>query len=152
MAFELWHIWVLAGLAALALEMVTPEMIVGSVGMGCFAAAVAAFAGGSMQLQLVICSIVIFVVMLGLRPFVKRVIYSRRTVQATGVQALVGRQGVILDRIAGGTEVGRVKLGGEEWRAFSESREPIEQGACVRIVGNDGASLIVKAEPDERKK
>lgn len=145
MGIEPWHIWVIAGILALVMEMIAPDMIVGSLGFGCFSAAITAFFGGGLQSQLVTFIAVTFLVMVALRPVVKRVIYRGTDDCPIGVQALVGQQGVVVEGVGDGLEPGRVKLGGEEWRALSESGQALEEGTRVVIVQVEGNSVVVKA-------
>ena len=145
MSIEPWQLWVVAGILALVIEMITPDMIVGSLGFGCFSASITAFVGGGVQPQLVTFIATTFLVMVGLRPVVKRVIYRGTDEHIVGVQSLIGQQGVVVDSVSGGLESGRVKLGGEEWRALSQSGQALEEGTRVVVVQVEGNSVVVKA-------
>ena len=48
------------------------------------------------------------------------------------------------------TPTGVVYAAGEEWTARSRSGATIASGATVRVVGQDGLTLIVEAEPADR--
>jgi membrane protein implicated in regulation of membrane protease activity len=58
--------------------------------------------------------------------------------------ALVGRQALVLERIANGEGVGCVKIDGEVWtaRAFDDD-EVIESGKQVQVLAIKGATALV---------
>jgi membrane protein implicated in regulation of membrane protease activity len=62
----------------------------------------------------------------------------------TGAAALVGRQAIVLERIANDEGVGCVKIDGEVWtaRAFDDD-EIIERGTRVHVVDIKGATALV---------
>jgi len=62
----------------------------------------------------------------------------------TGTAALVGRDGIVLERIANDEGVGCVKIDGEVWtaRAYDEDRV-IEAGARVQVMDIRGATALV---------
>src|SRR5918996_1087956 len=57
----------------------------------------------------------------------------------TGAEAMVGRPAEVLQDCS---PDGRVRVGGEIWRARSEA--PVTRGEMVRIVGLDGLTLLVE--------
>ena len=59
----------------------------------------------------------------------------------TNVDAIIGRQGIVLKSIARNVE-GLVKIGYEQWRARAE--EDIKEGDEVIVTGISGATLNVK--------
>jgi membrane protein implicated in regulation of membrane protease activity len=62
----------------------------------------------------------------------------------TGAAALVGKQAVVLERIANREGVGCVRIDGEVWTARSlMDDEVIEQGAVVDVVEIKGATALV---------
>lgn len=64
-----------------------------------------------------------------------------RAVQ-TGREALVGRQGVSISRLA---PSGTVRVDSEEWSAITEG-EPVEPGEPVRVIDVEGVMLRVRRE------
>jgi membrane protein implicated in regulation of membrane protease activity len=62
----------------------------------------------------------------------------------TGTAALVGRPGVVLERIANHEGVGLVRIDGEAWSARSyDEDQVIESGTQVQIVEIRGAIALV---------
>ena len=143
---EHWQLWVLAAIALFGVEMFTADMVVGSVGIGCLCSAVAARLGAPPVGQLVAFSVGTLVLMLGVRPRVKDLLYRSADPRKSGVQALVGQTAVVVEPI-GRTAPGRVRIGAEEWRAESEEA-PLDAGQEVVIVGVEAATLRVRGKPE----
>ncbi|MYU47960.1 NfeD family protein, partial [Streptomyces sp. SID7803] len=62
--------------------------------------------------------------------------------QATGIDALKGRQAVVLERVDGAG--GRIKLAGEIWSARAlDAGFSFEPGQQVDVVDIDGATAVV---------
>ena len=63
---------------------------------------------------------------------------------ATNVDAVLGKQGVVQQRV-GAHEPGMVKVGGEVWRALPVAGAgPFETGTLITVAGVDGVTLEVK--------
>ena len=77
------------------------------------------------------------------RPIAKRHLYTPPAIR-TGTAALVGRSGIVLERIANDEGVGSVRIDGEVWTARSYDDDAvIEAGAKVEIVEIRGATALV---------
>ena len=63
-----------------------------------------------------------------------------------GVDALLGKRGVVLERIDPVSRQGRVKVDGEDWRGASVDDTPIEVGARITVIQVDGTTLMVEKE------
>lgn len=62
----------------------------------------------------------------------------------TGVDQLIGAQGVAQEDLAPN---GYIRVRGELWRAETKSKnDPIPSGSKVRVIGAQGAALIVETE------
>jgi membrane protein implicated in regulation of membrane protease activity len=140
-----WLIWVAIALVAGVLEVVSLQFVLAMFAGGALAAALAAAAGFSAELQVITFAAGSAVLLLGARPPLVR--WSRRTAGAvTGVAALVGRRAEVLVEV---THLqGRVKLGGETWSARTDEPGlalPVGMAAYVQRI--DGATAVVSAEP-----
>ena len=62
----------------------------------------------------------------------------------TNADALVGRKGVVSERIDAAQHTGRVAIDGDDWKAVSENGEVIEKGTEVEIVKLDSIIITVK--------
>lgn len=77
----------------------------------------------------------------------RRLVRERMAVskeRATNVDAVLGQQGVVQQRI-GAHEPGFVKIGGEVWRALPVAGAgPFEPGVLITVQGVDGVTLQVR--------
>ncbi|MFF8595668.1 NfeD family protein [Streptomyces sp. NPDC015220] len=135
-------VWWLVGAAALGIPLVVTAMPeFGMLAVGAVAAAVVAGFGLGAVAQVLVFVVVSVALIAVVRPIAAR--HSRQRPQlATGVDALKGRQAVVLERVDGAG--GRIKLAGEIWSARSlDTDHAYEVGAHVDVVDIEGATAIV---------
>ena len=137
-----WLIWAIVAALLAVGEIATPGLFfLGPVAVAAVAAAIVAFAGVGVALQLVV-FIAGSLASLGfLRPLARRHLRTPAELR-TGAAALVGARAVVLERVD--AHGGRVKIGGEEWsaRAFLDD-QVFEPGARVEVVKIEGATALV---------
>ncbi|MDO0931992.1 NfeD family protein [Streptomyces sp. DG2A-72] len=142
MEIDPW-VWWLIGAAALGVGLVITTMPeLGMLAVGAIAAAVAAGAfGGDAVIQVVVFAVVSTALIAVVRPIAARH-RAQRPQLATGVEALKGKQAVVLERVDGSG--GRIKLAGEVWSARSlDTDRAYEVGQEVDVVDIEGATAIV---------
>jgi membrane protein implicated in regulation of membrane protease activity len=136
-------VWWLIGAAVLGVGLVITTMPeLGMLAVGAIAAAVAAGAfGGDAVIQVVVFAVVSTALIAVVRPIAARH-RAQRPQLATGVEALKGKQAVVLERVDGSG--GRIKLAGEVWSARSlDTGRAYEVGQEVDVVDIEGATAIV---------
>ncbi len=141
-----WQVWLVAALLLFVAEVLAPGFWLLSVAVGCvlagavslvvagFLAPVLSFAAGTL------------LSLAGIRPFLLRRLHPPGREIKTNVDALVGRVGVVSERIDPGTGRGRVLVEGEDWRGSSLMDTVIEPGTRVMVVRVDGTTLYVDKE------
>ncbi|MFB8757006.1 NfeD family protein [Streptomyces sp. NPDC059852] len=142
MEIDAW-VWWLIGAAALGIGLVITAMPeLGMLAVGAVAAAlVAGFLGGDAVAQVVAFVVVSTALIAVVRPIANRH-RAQRPQLATGIDALKGRQAVVLERVD--TSGGRIKLAGEVWSARAlETGRTYEVGQEVDVVDIEGATAIV---------
>ncbi|MGW1808768.1 NfeD family protein [Streptomyces sp. NPDC002078] len=135
-------VWWLVGAAALGIPLVVTAMPeFGMLAVGAIAAAVAAGLGLGAVIQVLVFVVVSVALIAVVRPIAAR--HSRQLPRlATGVDALKGRQAVVLERVDGSG--GRIKLAGEIWSARAlDTARAYEVGQEVDVVEIEGATAIV---------
>ncbi|MFF0205127.1 NfeD family protein [Streptomyces sp. NPDC005017] len=135
-------VWWLIGAAALGIPLVITAMPeLGMLAVGAVAAAAVAGSGGGVVLQVLAFVVVSVALIAVVRPIANRH-RDQRPQLVTGVEALKGRQAVVLERVdASG---GRIKLAGEVWSARAlDTDRAFEIGAEVDVVDIEGATAIV---------
>ncbi|WP_053755162.1 NfeD family protein [Streptomyces sp. MMG1533] len=135
-------VWWLVGAVALGIPLVVTAMPeLGMLAAGAAAAAVTAAVGGGITVQVLVFAAVSVALIAVVRPIAARH-RSQRPQFATGVEALKGRQAVVLERVDGSG--GRIKLAGEVWSARSLATDrAYEVGEEVDVVEIEGATAIV---------
>ena len=135
-------VWWLVGAAALGIPLVVTAMPeFGMLAAGAIAAAIAAGLGGDIVVQVLVFAAVSVALIAVVRPIATRH-RSQRPQLVTGIDALKGKQAVVLERVdnAGG----RIKLAGEVWSARSlDTGRAYEAGQEVDVVDIEGATAIV---------
>lgn len=135
-------VWWLVGAAALGIPLVVTAMPeFGMLAVGAIAAAVIAGLGFGAVAQVLAFVVVSVALIAVVRPIAAR--HSAQRPQfASGVDALKGKQAVVLERVDGSG--GRIKLAGEVWSARSlDAGRAYEAGEEVDVVEIEGATAIV---------
>ncbi|MFJ4199455.1 NfeD family protein [Streptomyces sviceus] len=135
-------VWWLVGAAALGIPLVVTAMPeFGMLAAGALAAALAAGLGGDVVVQVLVFAVVSVALIAVVRPIATRH-RSQRPQLVTGIDALKGRQAVVLERVDSGG--GRIKLAGEVWSARSlDTGRAFEVGQEVDVVDIEGATAII---------
>ncbi len=141
-----WHLWTIIGLLLLTLEMMTPAFFFASFGIAALITAPLAAYGLGTTAQLGAFAAISVLSMAAVRPFFVRCVYRRR-IAPVNAHALVGQSGRVVDAVGPSDDPGRVKVGGEEWRAVSESGSLLASGTRVEITAVASATLTVRV-PD----
>lgn len=144
---ELWYIWIIIGLVLLIVEIFTPGFVVATFGIGCLFAAIPAALDLHFLWQLFVFIVASFLAFLFVRPLYMKYLFPEDRQIPTNVDALVGQQALVLEEIDNLKNKGRVKIGGEDWKAVSKDGSVIPSESKVKIVAIDGVKLIVEALP-----
>ena len=137
-------IWIVAGVISSFGELITGTFFLVPVAAGAFAAAIVAALGADTVWVVTVFFVVALVVLAFVFWFAAQ---SRDDPPATHEGALryVGAAGAVVADIDS-VDGGRVRMGGESWRALSATGETIETGAFVRVREVRGNALVVEPE------
>ncbi|WP_217561987.1 NfeD family protein [Streptomyces sp. GbtcB6] len=140
-SIDAW-VWWLVVAAALGIPLVVTAMPeFGMFAVGAVAAAGTAGLGAGVVFQVLVFVVVSVALIAVVRPVANRHA-AQRPQLATGVDALRGKQAVVLERVDGAD--GRIKLAGEIWSARSlHPDRAYEVGQEVDVVEIEGATAIV---------
>lgn len=135
--------WLLLAAIFIVIEIITLGLTTIWFAGGSFVAAIAAVAGASLPVQ-VILFVVVSVGLLALtRPLAVKHLDSKT--EKTNAEGLVGQTAVVLQEINNLQESGQAKVNGMEWTARAKNTEDIfPKGAVVKIVEIQGVKLIVE--------
>jgi membrane protein implicated in regulation of membrane protease activity len=140
---EPWHIWLIIGIALFIIEIFTPAFVAGSLGVGAILSAIGAVAFNlSFNMQLVVFGVFSLLSFFAIRPIFLK--YLDKSEIETNVDAIIGRQGVVIKPIEKG-QYGYVKIDGDQWRAVAEDNAlVIEKDAIVKVVKIEGNTIFVE--------
>jgi membrane protein implicated in regulation of membrane protease activity len=138
-----WVLWLIAAVVFGVGEIATLSFFLAPFAVGAIVAALVAAAGGGMIVSWAVFLVVSVMVLATLRPLARS--HRRQPPQLrTGTAALVGRTGMVLERIANDEGVGCVRIDGEVWTARSyDDDDVIEAGKRVQVIEIRGATALV---------
>src|SRR3954470_12731214 len=150
-----WVVWLALGVALLVAEALSVSFVAAYFGVGALGAALCAALGAPLWLQGVEFIAVSLVLLLLTRNLLVAMA-SQPEAQATNVNALAGRSGIVTIPIDNDASTGQIRVGGEFWtaRRLGEGEPPIPAGAKVEVVNVAGVTARVRLrqalEPAER--
>lgn len=154
---KLWYIWFIIAAIFIVAEMFTTGFVLMWFGVGAIAAGLLALTGlVGLPLQIAVFLIVSVVLAVASRTIFERFLPgSPGSGLKTGIDALPGRIGVVVETSTGPTREGAVRVFGSTWRAFPvHEDESLEQGEKVVVERVEGATVYVRradTEPSWRK-
>lgn len=138
---ELWIIWLALFLLLLVVEVLVVDLLFLMFAGGAFAATVAALLGAPLVIQVAVFGVVSVLLLVAIRPWALRRFKSTSQGTATGVDALIGKEAVVVMPLS--ADGGRVKIGGEVWTARLDARGTLPDCAKVIVSAIDGATAVV---------
>jgi membrane protein implicated in regulation of membrane protease activity len=138
-----WVIWVIAACVLAVGEIATTSFFLGPFAGGAAVAAIVAVAGGGWTGSTIVFLAISIVLLLFVRPIARRHLRQPPLLR-TGPAALVGQQGLVLERIVNDDGTGVARIDGEVWtaRAYDDDRV-IEPGERVHVIEIRGATALV---------
>lgn len=142
---EIWHMWVIAALILVVVEIFTTGFAVICLAIGALAAAVDATCGGGAEGQLIWFAAATLLAFVFVRPLlVKAFRKSGGRERLSGVDALKGREAIVSEHISASDNTGRVAVDGDDWKAVSVDGADIGKGEKVTIESVDSVVLTVR--------
>jgi membrane protein implicated in regulation of membrane protease activity len=144
---EVWQIWITIAALFVVGEIFTAGFFLFWFGVGAAVAGILALLGFGSTVQLgsfVIVSGLLFAVS---RRFAEK--FTKEQPPGIGADRFIHKTGVTLEEIDNMKNTGRVRIGKDEWRADSETKETIPEGVRVRVTRLDGTHLVVKVLEEE---
>jgi len=137
-------IWVLLLIAFIVFEAVTVQLVsIWFIG-GSLGAILTSLLGGSVLLQCIVFFGLSVTLLLVFRPIFKKRLTTPMI--ATNLDMVVGKSGIVVQRIDNDHGTGRVNVGGQQWTARSLDGSTIEEGAKIKAQEISGVKLIVSPE------
>lgn len=144
MTMSMVMIWLMIFVVFLVVEVVTVGLVSIWFCVGAVAAMVAATFYMSPMIQLTIFFAVSIFLLLGTKPFVKKVLNTK--IVHTNADKVLNEKAIVTEEIDNKISTGAVKVEGKVWTARSSTEEVIPVGKEVTILEIQGVKLIVTAE------
>jgi len=141
--FPLWGIWIIVGVVLLIAEIFTQGIVLGVLGVSCFASAALSVANVGLGGQLIGFCTIAAIMFIVVRPLIMKYLWRHESGESSNVEALIGTSGFVTEEIDHIANTGRVKIGGEEWSARANPERLLEKGNKVIVVGISGCKVIV---------
>jgi membrane protein implicated in regulation of membrane protease activity len=140
-------IWLIAGLALIAAEVLAGEFVLLMLGGGALAAAGASvlFPEGGPLVGVGVFAVTSVLLLFAVRPALRRRLDRGIDHSVMHHRALVGNTAFVVTRVDG--HGGQVKIGGDLWSARSfDGHDVIEPGSKVTVMDISGATALVVAQ------
>lgn len=135
-------IWLVILAIMIVMEIVSLGLTTIWFGIGAIGAAVVAWMGYGIWVQLFVFAVLSVIAMAVFRPIA--VTYLNRDKEKTNIEDVVGKTVVVTKEINNEQGAGEVRLNGIEWTARSRDGRVIPAEDKVTIVSVEGVKLIVK--------
>ncbi len=133
--------WLAAMVIFLLAEAVTVTLVSIWFAAGALVAILAALLGGNLMVQVMLFLLVAVVLLLCLRPIVRRFIHPNLI--RTNVDSVIGALGIVTTQVNNISALGQVKINGLEWSARSTTGAPLKEGAMVKVDRVEGVKVFV---------
>lgn len=144
----MFAIWIVAGLALLAVELHTVAFYSVFLAVGSFAAGllVLFLPDSPIWLQAAVAAVISLIGLFALRPFASRTfLHGSGGVVSRGVHGgLVGQEALTLDTVGDEHHPGHVQLASERWLAVTDHALPLGADMAVTVTAVRGTTLLVR--------
>lgn len=135
-------IWLIIVAVMIVIEIITLGLTTIWFGVGAIGAAIVAWLGYGVWVQIIVFAVLSVVAMAIVRPFAVR--YLNKDKEKTNVDDVIGKTAVVTKEINNELATGEVQLNGMSWTARSEDGRIIPEKERVEVVSVQGVKLIVK--------
>lgn len=138
-------VWLVILVVCIAVEACTMGLATIWFAGGALVAAIIAYFGGNIWLQLMAFLIVSLLLVIFTRPVAVK--YFNKDRAKTNVESMIGRQAIVVGEIDNLQGIGRVTVAGNEWSARSVEEEgKIAVGTVVVVEAVNGVKLMVRKD------
>ena len=141
-AAEVWWVWMAVGIGLAVIELVVPGVFILPFTLGAVTAGMLAYAGHGTAVQWTAFGAISG----GLLPLA--LVITRRIMKKipppVGSNRVIGMRGPVTIAVDNHKNKGYVRLGGELWRAESESGADIPEGTVVEVTAVRGIRVVVR--------
>ncbi|MBR1508179.1 MAG: NfeD family protein [Eubacterium sp.] len=138
--------WIIVAGVALLIEAITTGLTSIWFTIGGFVAAVAAWLGAGLPVQIILFLVVSIALMLLVRPLAKKKVTGE--VVPTNADSLIGRKLVVIEEVNNREKTGKAKVGDIDWTLRSLNGTVIPKDSIVVVKEIEGTKLQVVSEAE----
>lgn len=141
---NLWQMWAVVAVICLILELTAGDFFIICFAIGAVGAAIdAGLLGNGIYAQLFVFVVITLLSLFYVRPFAKRYLHKGEDKRISNADALLGRQGRVVETIVAGG-YGRVQIDGDIWKAVTLGDVDIPEGSNVTVIDRESTIITVK--------
>ena len=141
---NLWQMWAVVAVICLILELTAGDFFIFCFAIGAVGAAIdAGLFGNGIYTQLFVFVVITLLSLFYVRPFAKRYLHKGEDKRKSNADALLGRQGRVVETIVAGG-YGRVQIDGDIWKAVTLGNADIPEGSNVTVIDRESTIITVK--------
>ena len=137
----MWPYWIIIAGLCFVIEIYTIGFFIFWFGIGALFALITSFFTNSLAIQLVVFIISSMLLVILTKPLLKKFTKNSKST-ATNVYSLVGKTGIVMEKIDSVKSLGQVKINGEVWSAISNT--DLEKDTKVKVIEVNGVKLKVE--------
>lgn len=142
--------WLLFAAIFIVSEIITLGLTTIWFAGGAIVAAIAAFAGAGLVVQILLFGIVSVILLVSTRPIARK--YFDSKTQKTNVEALIEKTANVIEEVNNQQGTGKATINGMEWTARSEDDTIVIPAGTLAIVKRiEGVKLILSPEQKNKK-
>ena len=141
----MWQIWAIVAAVMVAVEIFTAGFAAICLAIGAVASAVTAALGFGVKAQIIWFAVFTLFSFVVVRPIaIKMYFHKDKKARKSGVDALLGRVGVVSETIDSAANTGRVSIDGDDWKAVATGDCVIVKGEQVEVLEVNSVVLTVR--------
>ena len=137
-----YYVYLIIAFGCFVGELFTMEFSLTCLGIGFLGAALVSWLGGALWLQIAIFALMSVICWVGARPVALRYFHNKAKGMKAPAEDVIGKDAVVEVEIDPIHNTGRVRVGGESWKATAN--KPLSKGTLCVVEKLNGVTLLVK--------
>lgn len=140
---NMWQIWAVIAVVCLILELSSGDFFIICFSIGAVFGALGVLMGLNGYWQTALFALFTLLSIFLVRPVALRYLYRREENRMSNADALIGRQGKVVETIKA-SSYGRVQIDGDIWKAVTNELADIAEDTKVRVVSRESTIITVE--------
>ena len=137
----MWQYWLIFAGVLFVGEILTTGFLLFWFALAALIAMIVSLFTTNIIIQAIVFLISSVILFFATKPLVNKI--SKTETIKTNVSSLIGKKGIVIQKINPTESTGQIKVGGEIWSAESYNDSPIEEGTEIQILEIKGVKVVV---------